>query len=176
MTLSGGEQQMVVLAQALISRPGYRLLDELPVGLAPVVVSRINGPPQHDQEPRPGRRDRHAQLPAAHLLRDRDGLGPFGPAAHRNQVIEGATSITVTDVGNHHTYAATVVGYDQSQDIAMLRLATASGLRTVSLTVSSAVKTGETVARHRQCGGPGRNASGRDRRGHCPGPVHRRHR
>jgi S1-C subfamily serine protease len=41
--------------------------------------------------------------------------------------------------------AATVVGYDQSQDIAVLRLAEASGLTTVSLAGSAAVKAGERV-------------------------------
>ena len=40
-TLSGGEQQMLVLAQALVSGPRYVLIDELSLGLAPVVVNRL---------------------------------------------------------------------------------------------------------------------------------------
>ena len=40
-SLSGGEQQMVVLGQALVSHPKFLLVDELSLGLAPVVVKRL---------------------------------------------------------------------------------------------------------------------------------------
>lgn len=39
--LSGGQQQMVVLAQAIIGNPRYLLADELSFGLAPVIVARL---------------------------------------------------------------------------------------------------------------------------------------
>jgi branched-chain amino acid transport system ATP-binding protein len=39
--LSGGEQQMLVLAQALVSRPRVMVVDELSLGLAPIVVIRL---------------------------------------------------------------------------------------------------------------------------------------
>ena len=72
-------------------------------------------------------------------------LTPSGRVITNNHVIEGATSITVTDAGNHRTYTAAVVGYDQGQDIAVLQLAAASGLKTVPLSTSSAVTAGEKV-------------------------------
>jgi branched-chain amino acid transport system ATP-binding protein len=40
-SLSGGEQQMVVLAQALVTAPRYIVIDELSLGLAPVVINRL---------------------------------------------------------------------------------------------------------------------------------------
>jgi branched-chain amino acid transport system ATP-binding protein len=40
-SLSGGQQQMLVLAQAIVDRPRYLLADELSFGLAPVVVARL---------------------------------------------------------------------------------------------------------------------------------------
>lgn len=40
-TLSGGQKQMVCIAQALIARPKYLVIDELSFGLAPAVVARL---------------------------------------------------------------------------------------------------------------------------------------
>jgi S1-C subfamily serine protease len=72
-------------------------------------------------------------------------LTPSGEVLTNNHVIEGATSVTVTDVGNGRSYPAAIVGYDESDDIAVLQLRGASELRTVTPAVSAPVTIGEKV-------------------------------
>ena len=40
-TLSGGEQQMLAVSRALVTRPRVVMVDELSVGLAPVIIDDI---------------------------------------------------------------------------------------------------------------------------------------
>ncbi|MEY2478972.1 MAG: branched-chain amino acid transport system ATP-binding protein livF [Actinomycetota bacterium] len=42
-TLSGGEQQMLAIARALVLRPTMLMVDELSLGLAPVIVEELMG-------------------------------------------------------------------------------------------------------------------------------------
>jgi branched-chain amino acid transport system ATP-binding protein len=42
-TLSGGEQQMLALGRALMSRPRLLMVDELSLGLAPIVIGQLYG-------------------------------------------------------------------------------------------------------------------------------------
>ncbi|MGH3599827.1 MAG: trypsin-like peptidase domain-containing protein, partial [Pseudonocardiaceae bacterium] len=65
-------------------------------------------------------------------------LSPSGKVLTNNHVINGATSINVTDIGNGQTYRAVVVGYDRNHDVAVLQMQGASGLQTVSIGDSSA--------------------------------------
>jgi S1-C subfamily serine protease len=82
-------------------------------------------------------------------------LTPSGEVLTNNHVIKGATSIKVTDVGNGRTYPARVVGYDRSQDIAVLQMQGASGLPTVTLGDSGSVTRGQKVVALGNAGGKG---------------------
>jgi S1-C subfamily serine protease len=70
-------------------------------------------------------------------------------------VINGATSISATDVGNGQTYSATVVGYDRSHDIALIQLNGASGLTTAKVGDSSTATVGQAVVAVGNAGGVG---------------------
>ncbi len=82
-------------------------------------------------------------------------LSSNGVILTNNHVIDGATSISVTDVGNNKTYTASVVGYDRTKDIAVLQLHNASGLQTATLGNSSNASVGEDVVGIGNAGGTG---------------------
>jgi S1-C subfamily serine protease len=71
-------------------------------------------------------------------------LTSTGEVLTNNHVIDGATSIKATDVGNGRTYTAKVVGYDKTHDVAVLQLQNASGLQTVTLS-SAGAQSGQKV-------------------------------
>jgi S1-C subfamily serine protease len=60
-----------------------------------------------------------------------------GVVITNNHVIDGATQITATDIGNGQSYTAHVVGYDPTHDLAVLQLEGASGLKTAKFADSS---------------------------------------
>ena len=82
-------------------------------------------------------------------------LSSNGLVLTNNHVIDGATSIRVTDIGNGHTYTASVQGYDPTHDIAVIKLNGASGLKTATIGNSSSVGVGQKVVAVGNAGGRG---------------------
>ncbi len=62
-----------------------------------------------------------------------------------NHVIDGATSVTVTPVLSGKSYPAQVLGYDRTDDVALLQVRGATGLKAVTLGDSSHVLVGTPV-------------------------------
>jgi S1-C subfamily serine protease len=83
-------------------------------------------------------------------------LTPSGEILTNNHVIRGATAIRVTVPATSRSYAAKVVGYDVSDDVAVLQLAGASSLETVAVGNSSTLKPGRRVTAVGNAGGTGR--------------------
>jgi S1-C subfamily serine protease len=82
-------------------------------------------------------------------------LSSNGEVLTNNHVIEGATSITATDIGNGKTYQATIVGYDRTHDVAVIQLENASGLSTINIGNSSLLRSGTAVVGIGNAGGNG---------------------
>jgi len=72
-------------------------------------------------------------------------LNADGLVLTNNHVIEDSTAISATVVSTGKTYPATVVGYDETGDVALIQLQHASGLATVPIGNSVSAKVGNTV-------------------------------
>jgi S1-C subfamily serine protease len=72
-------------------------------------------------------------------------LSPDGLVLTNNHVIINATSVYASMVGSGRTYQARVIGYNATDDVALLQLEHASGLSTVSLGNSSQLSVGTAV-------------------------------
>ncbi len=77
-----------------------------------------------------------------------------GEILTNNHVIAGSSTVTVVVPGTTHRYTATVVGYSVTNDVAVLKLANASNLKTVS-TSTSKVSLGSKVRAVGNAGGTG---------------------
>jgi S1-C subfamily serine protease len=72
-------------------------------------------------------------------------LTPAGEVVTSNHSIAQATAIVARTAGRGRTYAATVLGYDRTADVAVLSLVGASGLATIEPADSSALGVGDPV-------------------------------
>ena len=82
-----------------------------------------------------------------------------GEILTNHHVIEGATSISVRVVATNQTYKADVVGYDATNDVAVLQLENASGLDTVTPDGTSTVRVGDTIVGVGNANGDGGSSS-----------------
>lgn len=82
-------------------------------------------------------------------------LDPNGEVLTNNHVIEGATEIKATSLANGRTYPVDVIGYDRTNDIALVRLRGATDLPVAALGTSSSVAVGDPIAAIGNAGGAG---------------------
>src|SRR4051812_13928652 len=90
-------------------------------------------------------------------------INPSGVVLTNNHVIRGAVTFRVTVVGTGRTYSAKVLGYSVSADVALLKLANASGLPMAA--IGGPVKVGTAVTAYGNGGGNGVDTAG------APGSV-----
>ena len=72
-----------------------------------------------------------------------------------NHVVEDAQTLSVRDVATNATYVGKVVGYDLTQDVALIQLKDASGLTTIKTANSDKVASGEKIVGIGNAGGVG---------------------
>ncbi len=82
-------------------------------------------------------------------------LSSSGLVLTNNHVIDEATSVSARLVSSGKVYTAKVIGYDSTDDVALLQLVGASGLKPVTLADSSKAKVGQAVLALGNAGGRG---------------------
>jgi S1-C subfamily serine protease len=82
-------------------------------------------------------------------------LTSSGRILTNNHVIRGATTIKIVIPGTGHTYRANVVGYDVTNDVAVVQAASASNLKTIALGSSTKLTIGQLVKAVGNAGGTG---------------------
>jgi S1-C subfamily serine protease len=130
-----------LLVHAATTVPAQKAAAVMPAGAAmndSAVYSKVE----------PGVVDVSANL--QYLDETAEGTGFVIDAAHglvltNNHVIDGATSVIVTPVTSGRSYPATVVGYDLTDDVAVLKIKGASGLKAVETGDSAKLSIGAQV-------------------------------
>ncbi len=82
-------------------------------------------------------------------------LTSSGLVLTNNHVIENATTITAEIVGTQRRFTANVIGYSVTDDVALLQLQNASGLKTIATANSSGVTAGQAIVAIGNAGGTG---------------------
>ncbi|TDC88374.1 PDZ domain-containing protein [Actinomadura sp. 7K507] len=130
-------------------------------GATPDVPPPVSAEPTTKNAKPSGRRPGVVNIETEQDLRGTRAAGtgivfhPSGLVLTNNHVIKGATRIEGTDTDNRRTYTAQVVGYDRADDIAVIRLRGASGLKSAVFASGSAVNIGDTVTAVGNAGGKG---------------------
>ena len=92
-------------------------------------------------------------------------LTPNGLVLTNNHIVEDAATLSVRDVATNTTYVGNVVGYDLTDDVALIQLTNASGLTTITTANSDKVTSGEKIVGIGNAGGVGGTPS------YVPGSV-----
>jgi S1-C subfamily serine protease len=78
-----------------------------------------------------------------------------GEVLTNNHVVDGATTISVQVTSTGQSYKAKIVGTDPTDDVAVIQMEGASGLKTIPIGDSSKVSSGQTVVAIGNAGGVG---------------------
>src|SRR6185312_11394403 len=92
-------------------------------------------------------------------------LSPDGIVLTNNHVVAGADTINATNVGSGQSFRAQLLGYDRTDDVALIQLLGAGGLPTAPIGDSNQVTVGEPVVSLGNSNGNGQPISRE------PGPV-----